>query len=221
METNIEGGENLNPQDGKGVDGEARAELDTILSELDKVDPEDGGKKPTDGTQEAKPFYKKVGDKVFNSFEEYDKWAMTNYGTLSNTAAELERLKKGGGERKPGEVQASVDPEKIRWSIKVSDFFDEHPEAIEVRDLMATLLRTGAALDERGKPSLLKAMEMSFNALGKSVPTKEKSPDDNIKNQKRIMRSGGGDSGAADVYAEDNGAKSASEFADSAILGKV
>jgi len=216
--------EGLPPQEENNDEGTDDG-LDSLLDELGKAAEADDAKSDEgDDSGEDKPFYKKVGKLEFHTFEEYDKWAMKNHGDLSNVAGELSRLKKAPGavEKKPqAEQKTEVDIEKIAWRLEVRKFNKEYPDATKHRDSMAVFLRNGQAKDASGNPSLMKAYEMSKRAVGEEIPQVKKTPDQNLKNQKRIMKAGSGDSGSGDNYKDAADIDASDDFANKALTGQI
>lgn len=227
-------------QPAAGVTPEPNQELDQILNALDQA-PEQPAKpaepaatppvvveKPKEGEPAA--FYKKVGTLEFKSEAEYDAYVSKTHGDKIRVEGELEKIKREGlpPQPKPGEAPAKatdVDVNKLRWQIKVEDFLEANPAAEEYRIVMASILKAGKANDEQGRPSLQLAFEKALRADGKDVPTTTQpvEKEDNKINQRRIMRSGGGENGdgSGSVYQDKSELDEASDFADRAITGQI
>ena len=234
-----ENGDKLNPQDGN----EGEAKVDPIVTAAkegsEKKDSEkpEGEKKPKEGEKaddkkskktlkegeekpegKDKPFYKKVGGQEFNSFEEYEKWALKNHGDLSNASGEIKRLEKAVN--KKTDKEPTVDTKTIRIQLRADEFFENNPDAENYKEEMAVLLKKGKANNKNGRPSFKKAYIMVLKAEGKEIPVKKEISDkESLKNKKRIMRAGGGEDGGGESFNEQSEVDDLSNFADKAILG--
>lgn len=200
-------------------ENKADNELDQILEALD---PGKGDEKPEpEKKQEGEDFYKKVGTLTFKTEEEYDKWALKAYGENTRLNGELNKLiNSTKPEEKKTETKKEVDVTTLRWQIKVEDFFEQNPEAQDYREEMAVFLRTGKANNESGKPDLSIALRKAMIADGKTPAEKVEPQNDNSINERRIMRSGSGDSSRSS-YQEESSLKELDSFADSAILRRI
>lgn len=185
-------------------------ELDSILDALSKDDTvvdgdleDDSKEKPKTSSEDDKPF-KKVGNHIFKTEADYDAWALKNYGEVNRLIGEVNK--------KPAPVKAEentkMDVQAIRMQIKVADFFEENPDAVEHKDVIAALLRSGKA------KTLGEAKTMALRVAG--VEEKKEEADDT----KNILKAGGGDSTGSGSYNTNDDVKGVSEFADSALLGK-
>lgn len=170
--------------------------------------------------EEKKDYYKKVGTFTFKTEEEYDKWAMKNYGEVSRLSGELKKATEivNSKESTPEEKkEAQLDINALRWQIKSEDFMEKYPDAKNYRDLMAAFLRNGKAKDENGNPSLMKAYALCLRAEGREIPTKQAN---NQSNQKRIMQSGGGNnSGYSQSYSTKDDLND--DFANMAVTRRI
>lgn len=186
---------------------ENQDELSSILDALGKDDSvaEDKTEAPSEDKKSDKPF-KKVGTLVFKTEADYDAWAVKNNGEVSRLSGELKKAQEAAKTNPTKETVADVNA--IRMQIKVADFFEANPDAVEHKDVIAALLRSGKAktLDE--------AKTMALRAIG--VEEKKEEADDT----KNILKSGSGDSTGSGSYNTDEDVKGVSEFADSALLGK-
>lgn len=190
----------------------AQEDLADILSALEKddtvvVDPNADPASSKDG--EEKPF-KKVGNLVFKTEADYDAWAIKNNGEVSRLTGELKKATDASKANPTTETKNDVTA--IRMQIKVADFFEANPDAVEYRDIISSLIRSGKA------KTLEDAKNMAFKAVGVE-PKKEEDNGDNVKN---LLKAGGNDSGVgAGSYNSNADVKGTSDFADSALLGQV
>ncbi len=189
-------------------------ELDSILNALDE------GDKPSEGDA-PKDYFKKVGNHIFKSEEEYDSWAQKNYGEVSRLSGEMKKLQdkltsKDVSPEVKKETEQDIDA--LRMRIKAIDFFEDNPEALNYKEEMAAFLRTGKANDEKGRPSLEIAYKKALKAEGKDVEESRES----AEAVKKVMQAGGGESGrlSDNPYQSSDDLKSIDSFADSALAGK-
>ena len=189
-------------------------ELESILDAIgedDSVAESEPAAKAKEGEQEASSenkedgVFKKAGNHVFKTEAEYDSWALKNYG-------EVNRLK-GEANKKVELIEAEektvVDVQKLRQQIKVADFFEANPDAIEHKGVIAALLRSNKA------KTLEEAKVMALRISGK-----EDKKEDHTEDIKNIAKSGGSE-GSTSSYGSEESVKGTSDFADSALLGKV
>lgn len=188
-----------NPEEGN------QDELNSILEALSKDDPVVEAKAETSSKGSDEPF-KKVGNLTFKTEADYDAWAVKNNGEVSRLTGELKKAQEVAKANPTKETITDVNA--IRMQIKVADFFEANPEAVEHKDVIAALLRSGKAktLDE--------AKTMALRIAG--VEEKKEETDDT----KNILKAGGGDSTGSGSYNTSEDVKGTSEFADSALLGK-
>lgn len=192
---------------------ENQDELSSILDALDKDDSvaDEKSEAPSEDEKKESPKgddepFKKVGTLVFKTEADYDAWAVKNNGEVSRLSGELKKAQEAAKSNHTKETVADVNA--IRMQIKVADFFEANPDAVEHKDVIAAFLRSGKAktLDE--------AKTMALRAMG--VEEKKEEADDT----KNILKSGGGDSTGSGSYNTNEDVKGVSEFADSALLGK-
>lgn len=188
-----------NPEEGN------QDELNSILEALGKDESVVEAKAETPSEGEGKPF-KKVGNLIFKTEADYDAWAVKNNGEVSRLTGELKKAQEIAKANPTKETITDVNA--IRMQIKVADFFEANPEAVEHKDVIAALLRSGKAktLDE--------AKTMALRAIGGE---EKKEETDDTKN---ILKAGSGDSTGSGSYSTNEDVKGISEFADSALLGK-
>lgn len=190
-----------NPEEGN------QDELSSILEALGKDETvvEAKAETPSEGDKNNEPF-KKVGNLTFKTEADYDAWAVKNNGEVSRLTGELKKAQEVAKANPTKETITDVNA--IRMQIKVADFFEANPEAVEHKDVIAALLRSGKAktLDE--------AKTMALRAIG--VEEKKEEADDT----KNILKAGGGDSTGSGSYNTHEDVKGTSEFADSALTGK-
>lgn len=195
-----------NPEEGN------QDELNSILEALGKDDTvvdgdleDDSKEKPKTPSEGDQPF-KKVGNLTFKTEADYDAWALKNNGEVSRLTGELKKAQEVAKANPTKETITDVNA--IRMQIKVADFFEANPDAVEHKDVIAALLRSGKAktLDE--------AKTMALRAIG--VEEKKEEADDT----KNILKAGSGDSTGSGSYNTNDDVKGTSEFADSALLGK-
>lgn len=188
-----------NPEEGN------QDELNSILEALGKDESVVEAKAETPSEGGDKPF-KKVGNLIFKTEADYDAWAVKNNGEVSRLTGELKKAQEVAKANPTKETITDVNA--IRMQIKVADFFEANPEAVEHKDVIAALLRSGKAktLDE--------AKTMALRAIGEE---EKKEETDDTKN---ILKAGSGDSTGSGSYNTNEDVKGISEFADSALLGK-
>lgn len=188
-----------NPEEGN------QDELNSILEALGKDESVVEAKAETPSEGGDKPF-KKVGNLIFKTEADYDAWAVKNNGEVSRLTGELKKAQEVAKANPTKETITDVNA--IRMQIKVADFFEANPEAVEHKDVIAALLRSGKAktLDE--------AKTMALRAIGGE---EKKEETDDTKN---ILKAGSGDSTGSGSYNTNEDVKGISEFADSALLGK-
>jgi hypothetical protein len=199
-----------NPEEGN------QDELSSILDALEQDDSvatdkkeapseEKKGDEPPEEKKGDEPF-KKVGTLVFKTEADYDAWAVKNNGEVSRLSGELKKAREAASKNPTDKTK--MDVQAIRMQIKVADFFEANPDAVEHKDVIAALLRSGKAknLDE--------AKTMALRAMG----TEDKK--DEADDTKNILKAGGGDSAGSGSYNTNEDVKGVSEFADSALLGK-
>lgn len=188
-----------NPEEGN------QDELNSILEALGKDESVVEAKAETPSEGEGKPF-KKVGNLTFKTEADYDAWAVKNNGEVSRLTGELKKAQEIAKANPTKETITDVNA--IRMQIKVADFFEANPEAVEHKDVIAALIRSGKAktLDE--------AKTMALRAIGGE---EKKEETDDTKN---ILKAGSGDSTGSGSYNTNEDVKGISEFADSALLGK-
>lgn len=190
-------------------DESAKDELGSILDALGKDETvvEAKADTPSDKVDDA-PF-KKVGNLTFKTEADYDAWAMKNNGEVSRLTGELAKAQQAAAKNPSAETKQDV--QAIRMQIKVADFFEANPDAVEHKDVIAALLRSGRA------KSLEEAKVMAFKAVGVEIKKEE----DNTDDVKNILKAGGGDTGVgAGSYNNPNQVKNVSDFADDALAGK-
>lgn len=189
-------------------------EVDALLKALTEDEQEIDGDKPEDTPDKSpenpdKPF-KVLGNRTFKTEEEYDAWAAKNSGEVSRLLGEL----KIAQERLAAKPTASAvtDVNSLRMQIKVADFFEENPEAEEVKPVMAALLKSGKATD------LKDAMLKAFKAVGKDIEEKEDDDDDT----KQLLKSGGSSGSVGDgAYKNKSEITNASNFASDLLSGRI
>jgi len=214
-----EGGEDNQKKSGSD------AELESILNALDNSADDDKKSAPekTGGDQgdDKKDYFKKVGNDVFKTEEEYDAWATKNFGEAKRLSGEIKILEdKLKSNIAPQEKkQTELDITSLRWQIKAEDFFEKYPVANNYREEMAAFLRAGKANDENGRPSFKIALAKSLRADGKDLSSEENAPD-NKDNIKKIMQSGGGNSGrmSEGSYNSNDELKDNQDFANKALF---
>jgi hypothetical protein len=188
------------------TEGENQDELNSILDALGKDDTVVETKVETPSGDE-KPF-KKIGDQVFKTEADYDAWALKNNGDVRRLTGELKKATEAV--RNNPTVETKQDVNAIRMQIKVADFFESNPEAVEHKDVIAALLRSGKA------KTLPEAYNGALRAAG--IEVKEKVDDSDLKN---VLKAGGSDGGVgAGSYNSQGDVQGTSDFADSALLGK-
>ena len=180
-------------------------ELSSILDALGKDDSVVEVKTDAPSKEGEQPF-KKVGNLVFKTEADYDAWAVKNNGEVSRLTGELKKAQEAAKSNPTKETVADVNA--IRMQIKVADFFEANPEAVEHKDVIAALLRSGKA------KSLDEAKTMALRIAG--VEEKKEETNDT----KNILKAGGGDSTGSGSYNTSEEVKGVSDFADSALLGK-
>lgn len=206
-------------------------EQEDLLSTLDsledesnkgkKLEPEGKSEKPEEG---SKDYFKKVGGNIFKTEEDYDAWAQKNYGEVGRLSGELNKLsdrlktletQKTEAKTPEEKEQKEIDINAIRLQIKTTEFFEENPDAMNYKPIMAALIRSGKANNEKGSPDLKVAYEKALLLDGKDVNKEE-----SIKN---VMKAGGGDSGrlSANPYSSKESVDSTDNFADSILTGKI
>lgn len=186
-------------------------ELGSILDALDKDDTvvEDPKKDPTSSKDTEEQPFKKVGNMVFKTEADYDAWAAKNNGEVSRLSGELKKAQDALS--KNPSVETKQDVQAIRMQIKVADFFEANPDAVEHKAVIAALLRSGKA------KTLKEAYNGALRAAGQDVI--EESNDTDVKN---ILKAGGNDGGVgAGSYNSNEDVKGTSDFADSALLGGI
>jgi len=188
-----------NPEEGN------QDELNSILEALSKDDTVVEAKAETSSKGVDEPF-KKVGNLTFKTEADYDAWAIKNNGEVSRLSGELKKAQDAAKSNPTKETVADVNA--IRMQIKVADFFEENPDAVEHKDVIAALLRSGKA------KTLSEAKTMALRVAG--VEEKKADTDDT----KNILKAGGGDNTGSGSYNTNEDVKVVSDFADSALLGK-
>lgn len=188
-----------NPEEGN------QDELNSILEALGKDDTVAEAKADAPSKDENKTF-KKVGNLVFKTEADYDAWAVKNNGEVSRLTGELKKAQEIAKSNPTKETITDVNA--IRMQIKVADFFEENPDAVEHKDVIAALLRSGKA------KTLGDAKTMALRIAG--VEEKKEEPNDT----KNILKAGSGDSTGSGSYNSSEDVKGVSDFADSALLGK-
>lgn len=188
-------------------EGEGQDELNSILDALSKDDTV-VEVKPETPSGDPKPF-KKIGDQVFKTEADYDAWALKNNGDVRRLTGELKKATEAVKANPTAETK--MDVQAIRMQIRVADFFEANPDAVEHKDVIAALLRSGKAT------TLEAAKTMALRAIG--VEPKAEDNTDDIKN---ILKAGGGNSGVGEgSYNSPEDVKGTSDFADSALIGRV
>lgn len=189
-------------------------EVDALLKALTEDDDQnEDGEKPENNSEKSpenpdKPF-KVLGNRTFKTEEEYDAWAAKNSGEVSRLLGEL-KIAQEKLAAKPT-AQAVTDVNSLRMQIKVADFFEENPEAEEVKPIMAALLKSGKATD------LKDAMLKAYKAVGKEV--EEKSDDNDTK---QLLKSGGSSGSVGDgAYKNKSEITNASSFASDLLSGRI
>ena len=195
--------------------------IDSILEALDTTTEEKTEETLVETKEEKKDYFKKIGNHIFKTEQEYDSWAQKNYGEVSRLSGENKRLeeKVKSGFSQETKEKTEQDVESLRMKFKAIDFFDDNPDAYAYKEEMAAFLRSGKANDEKGRPSLEIAYKKALRADGKDVVEK----DDNKDNIKKIMQVGGGDSGRSygEPYRSNDDIKAIDDFANSALSGRI
>jgi hypothetical protein len=187
--------------------GAEKGELDSILNALEedpsgKFEPdadEESGKEPgkkAGGEKGGEQIFKQIGDHTFKTEAEYDAWALRNNGEVSRLTGELAKAKENKAGENPKLTERQESSDNVYWQVKAKDFFMDNPDAANYREEMAVFLKKGAANDDKGRPSLQKAYEMSLRALGKEIPSEKVS--DN-KTKVDLFKSGGDRGGSEHV----------------------
>ncbi len=184
---------------------DALEEDDSVVEDESKDKTEDKSDASSDEKKSDEPF-KKVGTLTFKTEADYDAWAVKNNGEVSRLSGELKKAQEAASKNPTDKTK--MDVQAIRMQIKVADFFEENPDAVEHKDVIAALLRSGKA------KTLGEAKTMALRVAG--VEEKKEDADDT----KNILKSGGGDSTGSGSYNTNEDVKGVSEFADSALLGK-
>lgn len=184
-------------------------ELGSILDALNKDETVVEAKADTSSNNAGEQPYKKVGNLVFKTEADYDAWAAKNNGEVSRLTGELKKAQEAA--TKNPTIETKQDVQAIRMQIKVADFFEANPDAVEHKGVIAALLRSGKA------KTLPEAYKGALRAAGHDV--QEENNDTDVKN---ILKAGGNDSGVgAGSYNSNEDVKGTSDFADSALTGTI
>lgn len=202
----------------------ASDELDLILEALGDDTSSDTGGDKSGKNDDGKDYFKKVGNDVFKTEEEYDSWASKNFGELKRINGEMKKLQdRIDTKNLTPEVRKETeqDVEALRMKMRAIDFFEDNPDALGYKEEMAAFLRVGKANDEKGRPSLKIAYSKALRADGKDGD--KASQEDNKENIKKIMQSGSGDSGrmSDSPYQSSDDIKAIDDFANSALSGRL
>lgn len=191
-------------------EGENQDELNSILDALGKddtvvIEKKDPVTPSKDGVVE-KPF-KVLGTLTFKTEADYDTWALKQNGEVSRLTGELAVAKKAALDHPSKKTETDVN--SIRMQIKVADFFEANPDAVEHKDVIAAILRSGKA------KTLEEAKVMALRAVG--VESKE---EDHTEDIKKVLKSGGSEGGSGSYNSKED-VKGTSDFADGALTGKI
>lgn len=193
-----------NPDEGNQDD-----ELTSILDALSKDDAvaDEPEKTPASSEDQDKPF-KKVGNMTFKTEAEFETWAMKQNGEVSRLTGELKKAQERL-EANPSK-QTAVDVNALMTQIEVKNFFNSHPDALEVKDIMAAAIRSKKA------GSLAEARVIALRAIGKEIE------EDGGNDTKTILKSGGGEGGASEgSYTNNDQIKGVSDFADAVLTRRI
>ena len=234
-------------------DGEKDKEKEKESSEKNKDKEKEGEKEGKKEGDKPDKFIKKVGNREFASEEDYDKFVLTINGINSNLSGEVKRLggdptkivkgaaakdvDKKEDKEKPdkkdsvdGKEKKPLTDEQQYYRVEKVRFMKAFPEAKEYADEMALSLSSGKA-NINDEPSFAVALARSLRADNKPIPEKlmqiiksEKGEDPAKPAAKRVMRSGGSNSAAAqsgqETYNEED-KEDLSDFADNVALGNI
>ena len=193
-----------NPEEGTQDD-----ELTSILDALGKDDAvaDEPEKTPESSEDPDKPF-KKIGNMTFKTEAEFETWAMKQNGEVSRLTGELKKAQERL-EANPSK-QTAVDVNALMTQIEVKNFFNSHPDALEVKDIMAAAIRSKKA------GNLAEARIIALRAIGKEVE------EDGGNDTKTILKSGGGEGGMSEgSYTNNDQMKGTYDFADAALTGRI
>lgn len=193
-------------------EAENQDELNVILDALGKdetvAEPKKETPAPSNEDADKQPF-KKIGDQVFKTEADYDAWALKNNGDVRRLTGELAAAKAAAA--KDPSPQTTADVNAIRMQIKVADFFEANPDAVSHKGVIAALLRDGKA----------KSLDEAYSKA-KRVIDDDQVKDGGGNDVKNILKSGGGESGSgASSYSSKEDVQGTSDFADSALTGKI
>lgn len=193
-----------NPEEGNQDD-----ELTSILDALGKDDAvaDEPEKTPESSEDQDKPF-KKIGNMTFKTEAEFETWVMKQNGEVSRLTGELKKAQERL-EANPSK-QTAVDVNALMTQIEVRNFFNANPDALEVKDIMAAVIRSKKA------GNLAEARVIALRAIGKEVE------EDGGNDTKTILKSGGGEGGMSEgSYTNNDQMKGTSDFADAALTGRI
>jgi len=176
--------------------------------EIEKKKEGEGTDEENSSKNQEPEIYSQIGNHTFKTKEELEEFAKKEYGEHSRLIGEVNRkaVVEGADVVKPApraEETNEVKPENnsLRRVLqyKADIFFFDNPEAEPYRDLIASILQTGKAVNEKGLPDFGRAWEKAQFIINGVQENKEQAPVN-----KAALKTGGSTTSGVGVTKENN-----------------